>query len=617
MTRIRGIGLALAVIVHAGGCADAGSSSDAFTEGLELGTKATLDPGSGLVLVSFAKELGPAQELFIDVRRGDLTDPSLGALDCSAVARLPVMRVAAGELGASPRAAHGSRTIYGVELTDRTLLEQAYSDANLPAGQSWAHAEHTAEMQAVIDRGIDSYIDICVTQDGRALRREQVDLFLALDLNNPHLVRDAMMLDQTGPSGAQSGGAFDHNQARAASPLKYAEICVAALGEIPFFGNKRQVGTDPVTGRPQFAYDTYDCLDSVHIPMTVTTRNGDGSETVTGPAWDEESGGGNVKCDRRQYIYDLCEQGPRVVSARNEQGTHWVLLCRKGRGQTPKLEQQGVDANGNPILVNTVPRDQLSSHFNDVAMLGHNPRTGRTCFFQNALYSRHDGAAVPHPGDTEKTQNMWNGVYGAEGGINCHNCHDSDPFILSPWIAGAKRDSSYRYRDLDPSGSKPGTPVVPMMGVHPDLSLKDLEVPYTLVNYAGQGWTHQKQLVGAELKGCNGCHRIGNGNTLSTWALRTVGLDSSYNQMITDAYRNDYQRSHYMPFDPNPNNPDPLPPANQWETSIYGTAVSFIQRCRGNTSDPGCIFKDMPRETAEIGGGAGECWSPIADDCDY
>ena len=45
-------------------------------------------------------------------------------------------------------------------------------------------------------------------------------------------------------------------------------------------------------------------------------------------------------------------------------------------------------------------------------------------------------------------------MHGAQGGINCNNCHDSDPFILSPWIAGAKRSADYKYASLDPAGSK-------------------------------------------------------------------------------------------------------------------------------------------------------------------
>ncbi|HZO12695.1 MAG TPA: hypothetical protein VFB62_05545, partial [Polyangiaceae bacterium] len=166
-----------------------------------------------------------------------------------------------------------------------------------------------------------------------------------------------------------------------------------------------------------------------------------------------------------------------------------------------------------------------------------------------------------------------------------------------------------------------GAPVVPGMGVHPDLSLKDLSIPYTLVNYIGQSWTHEKQLVGEKVKGCNSCHRIGAGNTLAKWALRTVNQDSAYNGMITDAYKTNWERSHYMPFDPRPGQPDPLPSESEWASSTYATAISYIQSCQSAPQDGSsttCQFKDIPRENADIDpGGGGECHSPIPDDCDY
>jgi hypothetical protein len=602
------------------GCGrDAAENRLEFTEGKDLGMKVTYDRQASLVLVSFAKELADGQALFVNARRGDLRSSEYQALDCAQVsgsAAKPLTDDAL--LGSSLHATHGDRTVFAIPLEDESLLIPPYSDSNLPAGQSWAHGDLTAEKQAILDVGVDVFVDVCVTASDATVLREQVDLFLALDLSKPNLVRDAMALDQSGPGAGQGADDFDHDSARASSAQKYGELCVAALGEIPFFANKREVGTDPVTGRPQFAYDTFDCRDAVHIPMTVTTADGSGNESVTAPIWDESEGGGDKACDKRQYIYPLCEQGPRVISAKNEEGTHWVLLCRKGRGKTPELVQTGVDDKGNPVFEDSTAYKDLSTHYNDIAMLGHNPITGRTCFFQNALYSKHDGAHVSHPADTEKSADIWSGVHGAQGGINCNNCHDSDPFILSPWISGAKRGESYRYAHLDPAGSKPGTPVVPMMGVHPDMAMRDPSTPYTLVNYVAQGWKHERQLVGEEVKGCNQCHRIGAGNTMRKWAVRTVGGDTGYASMLTDAYKTNWRRSHFMPFDPNPNNPDPLPPEDQWEGSPFAKAIEHIVACQGgaSASSGSCTFADIPHEGTDLGGG-GQCFSDIPDDCDY
>ena len=173
---------------------------------------------------------------------------------------------------------------------------------------------------------------------------------------------------------------------------------------------------------------------------------------------------------------------------------------------------------------------------------------------------------------------------------------------------------------VEDSGSTSGSTVIPMIGVHPDFPLQDKAVSYTLVNFIGQNWTHEKQLVGAELKSCNNCHRIGAGNTLRTWATRSVGLDTNYNNMITEAFLNDWGRVHYMPFDPRPGAEDPLPSESAWDSSEYATAISYIESCKNadqDSQDGPCKFIDIPREVDGIIVDPDECWSDIPDDCDY
>ena len=280
-------------------------------------------------------------------------------------------------------------------------------------------------------------------------------------------------------------------------------------------------------------------MDSTPIPMTVTDGNG----MVTRPE------GSADRCDKPQYIYSMCEQGPRVAHRTNADGTHWVLLCRKSVGGL------------------------TSSKFNDIAMIGHNPLTGKTCFFQNALYDKSDGAHVPHPGDVEKSANLWSGVHGGLGsGIECSHCHDNDPFIHSPWIDGA----------LDAQGH----PVVPKMGIDPDFAVGYNDGPYDIVNKKAQGWTMEKSLVSPEAAACTKCHRIGSGRW-TDWATRLDGSDESFRGVTTDAYLA-FDKVHWMPPDLHA---EGLTEAT-WAGSKFQKALDFIKACGRDPSR--CQWRPLP-----------------------
>jgi hypothetical protein len=206
-------------------------------------------------------------------------------------------------------------------------------------------------------------------------------------------------------------------------------------------------------------------------------------------------------------------------------------------------------------------------------MIGHNPFTGKTCFFQNALYDKTDGAHVPHPGDVEKSENLWSGVHGGVGsGIECAHCHAANPFIHSPWIDGA----------LDAQGR----PVVPKMGVDPDFAIGFNDAPYAIVNLKGQGWTMEQSLVSPEASACTKCHRIGSGRWLD-WASRLDGSDDWFKNVTTDAYLA-FDKLHWMPPDLAGEH---LTAAN-WADSAYAKAINFIKSCGSNRD--ACRWKAIP-----------------------
>ncbi|GAB5546310.1 MAG: hypothetical protein SangKO_060700 [Sandaracinaceae bacterium] len=469
---------------------------------------------SSRVRVRVTRELMSGETLHARVRRGEI-----GALQC------------ASESGAIPRIdearvpSEASPTFEGPSMTP--------SDFDTPYDSTdWLEMEPTAEMLAAIADG-QVIIDVCLmAADGTVVVQAELDARRALDRRGMN-------------------GKFDGREARIASTVAYAEHCVDEMGEIPFF--------------PEIAegdYETYDCLDSTPIPTTITGPSG----TVSYPATEVDD------CDNPQFIYSLCEpsaqgpdgvrpdvNGPRVASRANDQGTHWVLLCRKARSDL--------------------------GQYNDIAMIGHNPYTGQTCYFQNALYSRTDGNHVPHPGDRvqserspQQSSSIWEGIHGGlGGGIECAECHSTDAFIHTPWIDGA----------LDEDGD----PVVPRMGIHEDFALGYNDAPYHILNTDGQGWTMPRQLVSEEASACTRCHRIGDGRWTRSWIDRLVGEDTRWTNITSEAYRA-FEHTFWMPPEL-----DGLDESTFWQ-SDYGLAVRHIQACGDNPSDPACDWADIPRDSS-------------------
>ncbi len=425
----------------------------------------------------------------------------------------------------SPAAATEFGPAFEGPVVDGAMFESPFND---PA---WLQEEPTPEMLEAIAAG-QWIVDVCLMNGASVVLQEEMS------------IREA--LDRAGENGKFDGG----EEERIRSTSAYAEACVAELGEIPFF--------EPLG---EGDYGTYNCLDSTPIPMTVTDAEGNVEYPET-----EVS-----QCDNPQYIYSSCEpnavagrtNGPRVASRRNGQGTHWVLLCRKAKAD--------------------------EGEYNDIAMIGHNPYTGRTCFFQNALYQRTDGLHVPHPGDVvdseaspEESATLWEGIHGGLGsGIQCAGCHDADPFIHTPWIDGA----------LDENGD----PVIPKMGIDDDFASGFNEAPYSLVNAAGQGWDMPRMLVSDEVAACTRCHRMGaegawGGWQNYDWIDRLVGESSRWNDITTEAYRT-FEHQFWMP----PEIEGGVTEEDFWE-SDYGIAVRTIQACSDDPDAEGCEWAELPTE---------------------
>ena len=546
---------------------DSPSEDDVVGVNNALGLGLRYDDKSGTLQATVKKPLGEGESLRVRVRAGKMTLTSQKAIRCE---ELP-------QLAASGAPEATGKIVYQGPKVDKSVFDllKLYDDPNWATGYVSAAQKERAKQP-------DPIVEACIVKGATVRAKLQVNLAYAYDAN----VKDAAALKTkgfglhltAGDGGLTSGdsgsgdagtGTADAgptpptttpiNEENVSSQIEYGQLCERELGEIPFF--------------PKIAdgkYETFDCRDLVaNGPDDRSPHKIEGVEgaripaTVDGVEVDKCSPGRELgvgsssyecldKADHGMYLASGGTQpGPMVLTAKNSKGTHWVLLCRKiadeGQGMTK------------------------SKHFNDMAMLGHNPRTGRTCFFQNSIGSGTTGATVPHPGDVERSTTVWStSVQSYCSG----ECHANSPFIHSRWIDGAKR------RD--------GRTIVPMMGQLADFPISNPEAPYNLVAADHLGFRLPKILVSEAAAPCTNCHTLAQGATIGRFSDWSTGTGNEYYSKITD-FGKKFNESHWMPLN--------LEGVNEtnFATSKYGKALEHLKKCGSNASDPECEWADSPR----------------------
>ena len=269
-----------------------------------------------------------------------------GTLDCADV------------VAATSADRHVERRRRADASTDPQFLQPFY-------GPEWQAEQPTAQMIAEARAGADRIIDTCSSVDAATA---QISAAVETDFD---VAWDAGLAASANARCRRHGGIARTStppSSRSTRVQKYAEACVAELGEIPFFQK---------TGDGE--YTTYSCMDSTPIPMTVTAADG----TV-------DHAGRAGRSVRQAAVHLLAVRAGaarrrRAPTTRARTG----CCCAASRSAASRRRK-----------------------FNDMAMIGHNPLTGKTCFFQNALYDKTDGAHVPHPADKVKSETLWSGVHG-------------------------------------------------------------------------------------------------------------------------------------------------------------------------------------------------------------
>ncbi|MFO0634327.1 MAG: hypothetical protein U0168_15890 [Nannocystaceae bacterium] len=168
------------------------------------------------------------------------------------------------------------------------------------------------------------------------------------------------------------------------------------------------------------------------------------------------------------------------------------------------------------VVVRWICRDPLLDadgrvRFRDAAIIGHNRRTGATCFWDDIDETTHDDDLPPldllTATDAERQEFLDRFHY--NDGSRCISCHDHDPFIYTPFLQSVS-----------------WTSFAPELG------------PYALVERDGRlVATGKRHLVSTRAQPCTQCHRLGDDGTCRLLAPDALGASKrdGHQQAVLDA----------------------------------------------------------------------------------
>ena len=272
---------------------------------------------------------------------------------------------------------------------------------------------------------------------------------------------------------------------------------------------------------------TMNCLDGEIVPITVN-----GKEPENYPV--------GLKCDR-----------PAMLDFVNLADSQCVPYSR-----IQKVSLKDPDTVGAMFCRRYKYREKDDKLFDDINIIIHRKSTGATCFFQipENIGKPLDGRRVPPPhelpdetpsGEIDVTE-FWLPPE-KTAARHCIRCHDSDPFVHSPYINQTKQVPS------NPNGL------------------------YTIV---GKEFADVPQIFGIDTTDeniCTSCHRIGHRYSCNDFFEYSVGNIPSKDTLM-DFYK--FPHSHWMPAQGAEN-------LSKWE-SLYGRDVERLRSCCENSEQDFC-----------------------------
>ena len=297
--------------------------------------------------------------------------------------------------------------------------------------------------------------------------------------------------------------------AQAETLFEYGRQCAEQIAEIPAF----------------------DCMAGEEIPITV-----DGKAVPPDKA--------PQSCDRPSLLpqadaQSQCVPGSRALVLRDDKTAQVSAICRK----------QLARPAGSPL-------------FDEINVISHSLKNGKTCWFTAKAKAPLkpdagiDGRAVPSPSTLKRpavpADKVWQTPHQvAHSQPACVNCHDSGPFMYSPYIAQTTQ--------------LPGDP----FGFYE---------PKAIGEDFKRAWA-KLHAFGITTRGntCTACHRMGNMNSCQVAMKQSTGQAS---QQGGDEWSKRFPQSHWM-------SPGNLHSKAQWDEQ-FADSLKKLAACCENPQGAGC-----------------------------
>ncbi|MBL4683058.1 MAG: hypothetical protein JKY37_00600 [Nannocystaceae bacterium] len=250
-------------------------------------------------------------------------------------------------------------------------------------------------------------------------------------------------------------------------------------------------------------------------------------------------------CANPSLLTGSCRQGSKLGHIRHgDAELYWV--CRD-----PYLEVDGAVV------------------YEDMAVIGHNVRTGATCFWDDVNDVIHDDDAPPIDmlDATEDERARFVALFGYHDGSSCVTCHDHDPFLYTPYLRSTTWDSIAADKG-----------------------------PYHLVGLGREPRaTGTQHLISRRANPCTSCHRLGSEGTCTSFAPDAMGQHKrpTYELAVHDAIEPGNQHWELAYWMPNTTAVDPE--YADWEATFADARAHILQCCASPGEDvDDCRWAPVP-----------------------